>query len=123
MFYTITDGKLYEYGDKSTYFDIQDNILELTGITEIEFQENINKYEVKEGLLVDISATDEYKEKALVHDKAVKKANMQSQVELLDLKCIRALREGGIYDTSTGQTWLEYYTEKIFLLREEMASL
>lgn len=73
--------------------------------------------EVQNGVIVDISNTDEYKAKITENEKTSKKAELQTQMNALDLKCIRALREGGIKDETTGQTWLEYYNNQILELR------
>lgn len=55
--------------------------------------------------------------------KEVKIINLQMQIEELDKKSIRALREGGIKDEATGQTWIEYYTAQIVALRMQIAGL
>lgn len=68
-------------------------------------------------------ATDDYKAKVTAQENLLKKAELQAQIDALDSKSIRALREGGIKDEATGQTWLVYYTEQIQSLRAQIASL
>lgn len=82
-----------------------------------------NKYEVQEGKLVDISSTDEYKAKVQQQANAIKKVQLQSEIEALDIKSIRALREGGVKDETSGQTWIQYYTSEIARLRTEISNL
>lgn len=53
----------------------------------------------------------------------IKKANLQAQIDDLDKKSIRALREPSLKDAENGQTWLEYYTSQITALRAQIASL
>lgn len=53
----------------------------------------------------------------------VRKANLQAQIDELDKKSIRALREPSVKDESTGQTWLEFYNAQIQDLREQLASI
>jgi len=84
---------------------------------------DVTKYEVQDGQLVDISETQEYKAKVLEKENAIKKADLQTQIDTLDVKSIRALREGGVKDELTGQTWAQYYTTQIAALRVEIAGL
>jgi len=66
---------------------------------------------------------DGYKAKMLAIQNTAKKQELQSQIDLFDMKSVRALREGGIKDEVTGQTWVEYYTEQIQGLRAQIAAL
>lgn len=43
-----------------------------------------------------------------------------SQINDLDTKRIRAICEPEVKDSETGETWLEYYTKQIVLLREKL---
>lgn len=63
--------------------------------------------------------TEEYKAK----QKAKNITNLQLQMDILDLKSIRALREGGIKDESTNLSWLDYYKQQIQELRNELKEL
>lgn len=78
---------------------------------------------IQNGTIVDLSSNEEYKVKVLTEQNAIKKVDLQSQIDKLDLKSIRALREGGIKDESTGQTWVEYYTSQIIELRTKISNL
>jgi hypothetical protein len=49
---------------------------------------------------------------------STQKISLQSQIDVLDKKRIRALAEGGNY--SDTQTYLEYYTEQIKELRAQL---
>lgn len=81
-----------------TYLDILND--DYTALT----QDEINEYEVQK--------TNENQ-----------KSSLQSQLEELDKKCIRALREPSVKDESTGQTWLEFYNAQIQDLRAQLAAL
>lgn len=48
---------------------------------------------------------------------------LQSQIDELDKKRIRAGFEPTVKNEATGQTWLEYYTEQIQDLRNQIANL
>lgn len=54
---------------------------------------------------------------------SVHNARIQSQIDELDKKRIRAGFEPVVKDDATGQTWLEYYTEQIQYLRNQIADL
>jgi len=82
-----------------------------------------NKYSVVEGVLTDISSSDDYKSKVAAAQKIAKTAELTSQIEELDAKRIRAIAEPEIKDTATGQTWLEYYTQQVKELRVQIAAL
>jgi len=73
--------------------------------------------------IVDISETEEYKAKNLAEQNVVKKVDLQAQIAAYDLKSLRAIREGGVKDETTGQTWVQYYTEQIVSLRNQIAAL
>lgn len=63
--------------------------------------------------------TVEYKS----NQKISQKCNLQSQVEELDKKRIRAGFEPSVKDESSGQTWLEYYTQQIKNIRTQISDL
>lgn len=54
---------------------------------------------------------------------SVYKAGLQSQIDELDKKRIRAGFEPSIKDVASGQTYLEYYTSQIQDLRAQIAEL
>ena len=78
---------------------------------------------IQDNVLVDISSTDEYKAEILAKEKAAKKSELFAQIDELDIKSIRALREGGFYDETTGMTYLEHYTQQIIEIRAQIAQL
>lgn len=49
--------------------------------------------------------------------------NLKYELNELDKKRIRAICEKGIKDTSTGQTWLEFYNQKVVELRNKINNL
>lgn len=51
------------------------------------------------------------------------KALLKAQIDAIDKKSIRAMREPSVKDESTGQTWLEHYTAQIQNLRAQIAEL
>lgn len=79
--------------------------------------------ELQNGQIIDVSLTEEYKAKILAEENAVKKAQLQIQLDELDEKSIRAMREPSVKDESTGQTWLEFYNYQIQDLRVQLAAL
>lgn len=85
------------------------------------FRANQNTYDYQDGKIVNISNTDEYKAKVTETENAMKKVELQAQIDALDLRRIRALAEGGNY--SDTQTYLEHYTEQIVNLRTQLSEL
>lgn len=79
--------------------------------------------ELKDSKIIDISETDEYKAKVTFQENAVQRFQLQSQLDELDKKSIRAMREPSIKDETTGQTWLEFYNAQIQNLRAQLAAL
>jgi len=55
--------------------------------------------------------------------KTLQKSDLTAQINELDLKRIRAGFEPAVKDETTGETYLEYYTNQIILLRNEISSL
>lgn len=77
--------------------------------------------------IIDITETPEYQAKILAEEKKLRKAEIQAQINELDLKRIRAGFEPAIRNEpigeSTGETYLEHYTNQIIILREELSNL
>jgi len=73
--------------------------------------------------IVDISETEDYKAKIAAEQNAIKKVELQAQINDLDTKSIRAMREPEVKDATSGQTWLDYFTEQIKDLRTQIAGL
>lgn len=66
-------------------------------------------------------STEEVKVKQLNIQNAIKKKEIQAQLDELDKKRIRALAEPSLKDEET--TWLEYYNSQITTLRNELTAL
>lgn len=94
-----------------------------------DYTNNPDNYETQEtetmkyqnGQWVDISNTESYLAKQAKEQNKSKKAELQTQIDALDFKSIRAMRENSIKDTATGQTWIDYYTSEIQSLRAQLA--
>lgn len=121
MFYVIKDEILYEFADTIDVFDYPDEAKELQGVTLFEFQMNKDKYRIENGVLVDISQTDEYLAKTAAAEKEAAQQEIQKQLDALDLKCIRAMREGG--NDTDGVPFLDKYQAQINELRAQYNSL
>lgn len=87
------------------------------------FIDDTDKFKVVDGKIADISQTSEYLAGQEAEQKERLKAELQKQMEELDIKRIRAIAEPQLKDEVTGQTWLEYYTEQIQGLRAQIAEL
>ena len=79
--------------------------------------------ELQNGQIVDVSNTDDYKVKKQAQENAIKKADLQSQIDDIDKKRVRAICEPAIKDSTIGQTWLDYYNQQTKDLRAQIASL
>lgn len=88
-----------------------------------DYFENSDKYNFTGGIFQDISNSDEYKSKILVQQNEARKTELTEQINELDLKRIRAGFEPSIKDEGTGETYLEYYTNQIINLRNELNGL
>lgn len=120
MFYTIIDNELKEYSDIKENLNHPEIAKNLEGVSSKQFVENKDKYEVKKGRIIDISKTDDYQKKATARENLSAQAKLQSQIEELDKKRVRAICEPEIKDEKTGQTWLEFYTLQIQDYREQL---
>lgn len=89
----------------------------------VEIPDDGKPYGIANGAVVDISKTNEYTAKMAEQEKALQITNLQSQIDDLDKKRIRAGFEPSVKDESTGQTWLEYYNLQIADLREQISQL
>ena len=113
MYIEIKDNKLLSWCEKP-YLDYK--------YVEIDYSTfDPDKFSVIDGVLADISNTQEYKNKISQGEKESTLANLKSQVAELDTKRIRAIAEPALRDQESGQTWLEYYTEQIQELRAQIA--
>lgn len=122
MFYVIKNGQMYEYADKiSSAMNYPEEAKELPGVTMVKYRENQDKYKIENGVLVDISQSEEYLAKVAAAEKEAALQEIQAQLDALDLKCIRAMREGGT--DSDGVLFLDKYQAQINELRAEYNSL
>lgn len=115
MYVEIKDNKLLSWCEKP-YLDY--------AYVDIDCQTfDPEKYSLIDGVLTDISTTQEYITKVSQQQKEITLLGLKSQIEELDRKRIRAIAEPTLKDAENGQTWLEYYTEQIQALRAQIASL
>lgn len=122
MFYVIKEDKLYEYGDNVTKaWNFPDEAKELSGVEMFYFENHKEQFVVQNGILVDISGTEEYLSELEVKDKTLRIEEIKAELEVLDIKCIRAIREGGNDDE--GIPFLEKYQSEINNLRDELNTL
>ncbi len=122
MFYVIKNNSLYEYGDNlSRAWEYPSEAKELAGVDVITFEENRDKYTISNGSLVDISNTETYLNSVAQKAKENRIAEIKTELNALDLKCIRALREGG--NDEDGVPYIEKFQAEISELRAELSSL
>lgn len=81
---------------------------------------NEGEYEYKNNRWQKLSP-DEIEARQLNIKNAIRKQEIQTELDELDKKRIRALAEPSLKDDET--TWLEYYNSKILKLRTEYATL
>ena len=122
MFYVIKDEKMFEFGDKiNKGWECPDEAQEIQGVTLFDYQTYPDKYIIENGKLIDISQTAEYLAKIAEEEKNLRKEEIEAKLNELDIKCIRALREGGNDDEGT--PFIEKYQTEILALRDEYNSL
>lgn len=125
-----------ENGQLITAYNGYNNIAGLADSAELCLENGFSEYDetVISGLfagthqivndeIVDITNSTEYQAKILAEQKELRKAEITVQIKDLDLKRIRAGFEPAIKDESTGETYLEHYTNQIIILREELSNL
>lgn len=81
---------------------------------------NEDEYEYKDNRWQKLSP-DEIEARQLNIKNAIRKQEIQTELDELDKKRIRALAEPALKDGET--TWLEYYNSKILKLRAEYSTL
>ena len=122
MFYVVKDNKIFEYGDKITRgWEYPAEAKEIENVSTLFFQENSDRFEIKDGVLTDISQTEAYLAKKSEEQIEERKAEIQKELDALDIKCIRAMREGGNDDN--GVPFLDKYLSQINTLREELKNI
>lgn len=112
------------YKLKKPFTDIEraDFVCEHQGLNYYEDDNCIIMYldseKIVDGKSVDISDTPEYIAEQEAKEKEAQNAEITKLIEALDIKRIRAIAEPTLKDGE--QTWLEYYTEQIQELREQL---
>ena len=120
------------YSDEISYPQLPELFIEISEEQRDYIDANIDKLiydEAQDGIfenpkgVVDISETKAYKDKIDAIDKELKVAQLTLEVEQIDKKRIRAIAEPQLRDATTGETWLEYYTQQIVELRNQITAL
>lgn len=118
MFYVIKDNNVFELGNSvNSAWEYPQEAQELVGVTLEQYNTEPDKYEIIDGKLVDISQTDKYKARILQEQNEERKEEIQKELDALDIKCIRAMREGG--SDADGTPFIDKYQAQILTLREE----
>ena len=88
-----------------------------------DIQINPTKYKNINGILSDISDTEEYKQYLYQLEITKKKIEIEQKLQEIDTKRIRAICEPAVKDEATGETWLDFYNKQIQTLRDELSKL
>lgn len=123
MFYTNRNGNILCSDDRLILEKFYKNIQELPNITTNEYQTNKDKFKLEDNQIINIENTAEYilleKEKT----KNLEIEQIKKELEELDIKSIRAMREPSLINQESEQTWLEYYQNQITNLRNRLNQL
>ena len=123
MFYTNRNGNILYSDDRLILEKFYKNIQELPNITTNEYQTNKDKFKLEDNQIINIENTAEYilleKEKT----KNLEIEQIKKELEELDIKSIRAMREPSLINQESEQTWLEYYQNQITNLRNRLNQL
>lgn len=111
------------YPDNIDYPDLPANLIEIDDEQAFAIDFNPDGFRYINGEIVDVSETDDYKAKVQAAENIIRKKQLQSEIDVLDIKRIRAIAEPQLKDADSGQTWLEYYTQQIVVLRAQIAGL
>ncbi len=115
---------IYFDKEKIAYsFKIENPICTISDEIWQKFNIDSDSWEIKNGQFCDLTQTDEYKAKLQKQETEKQKDLIQKQLEDLDKKRVRAIAEPTIKDSTTGETWLEYYNLQIKDLRAKLAEL
>lgn len=83
MFYKVLENNtILKSDNKESLTKLYSNVLELTNVNLSEFLKNQDKYELQDGVLVDISDTQEYKDKKALERKKAFKAQFFEIAEI-----------------------------------------
>lgn len=123
MFYTNQNGNILCSDDRLILETFYKNIQELPNVTTNEYQTNKDKFKLEDNQIINIENTAEYilleKEKT----KNLEIEQIKKELEELDIKSIRAMREPSLINQESEQTWLEYYQNQITNLRNRLNQL
>lgn len=114
VYYDITGYQNSQESLDDGFIDVDDALVALF---------NQDKAIIKNNSIIDIQETEAYKLKVSLSEKEAKILSLQSQIDELDKKRIRAICEPSIKDETTGQTWLEYYNLQVLDLRNQIAEI
>lgn len=67
--------------------------------------------------------SDEYKEELKRQELEEKIAEISDEMNSVDKKRIRAICEPSVKDSATGETWLDYYNNKMAELRQKLSEV
>ena len=112
MFYITQDGQIYSG-------DCQNNDRELTADEVAIIKKGV--FTVVNSKIVDSTTLPEYKINNKISEINHKLQDIQEKLDLLDLKSIRALREGG--ENSEGVSYIDFYQNQINDLRIQYSDL
>lgn len=121
-----TDGVLTpapdEYQDETGYYPaFNQNVDSMISKGYTAYDEaDYNDYLIGRKTLLNGILTDNPSNVYTSNQKFITIANIQSKIDALDIKRIRAIAEPSVKDETTGQTWLEYYTQQIAELRAQL---
>lgn len=115
MYVEIKDNQLLSWC-KNPYLDYEKVDIEYSTF-------NPEDYTVRDGKLANITNTKPYKDKKAQEQKDTQLVNLKAQIDAIDKQRIRAIAEPEIKDKKSGQTWLDYYTQQIVDLRNQIANL
>ena len=115
----VQDGKINGCGEAVQLTEGVQNI-EVSEYVYNEFIQEPLLYIYSDGQIVENSNYENETQKEFIEKRLEEISN---ELNLLDIKRIRALCEDEIKTERTGETWLDYYNSQIYDLRVEYKSL
>lgn len=115
----VQDGKINGCGEAVQLTEGVQNI-EVSEYVYNEFIQEPLLYIYSDGQIVENPNYENEKQKEFIEKRLEEISN---ELNLLDIKRIRALCEDEIKTERTGETWLDYYNSQIYDLRVEYKSL
>lgn len=120
MFYIFVEngmlngcGECRCFDDDTISFEVQEGMYN-------DYLANPSKYIFKDDKIIENPDYTEVKARSLVLDEI---EQIKLELNSIDSKRIRAVCENEVKDSKTGQTWLDYYNEQVFQLRERLNAL